>query len=152
MTDELAASIGSVKYGQTVSLMGDTTVWGETLRESLIPTAGDTFIAEDGKAIRIGGADRYATSQMIVDQLFHPVPNPAMQGLVATGTNFPDALAGSAYAGASNSALWVVKPTCIPSGVFVTAAKIGIKGSKYIGLLGGEGALSKDVADFKVCN
>jgi hypothetical protein len=131
--------------------MGDTTVWGAALRESLIPTGGDQFIAEGGKAIRIGGADRYATSQMIVDQLFHPVPNPALQGLVATGANFPDALAGSAYAGASNSALWVVRPTCIPSNVFVSAAKLGIKGSMYIGLLGGEGALSKAVADFTVC-
>jgi hypothetical protein len=85
-----------------------------------------------GQVIRIGGKDRYETSRMIVDTLKidYPQPDPAAflpegrQAVLAVGDKFPDALAGSAYAGAANSTLWIVPPSCVPAGVLATAHRL----------------------------
>src|SRR5690606_17619305 len=46
---------------------------------------------------RLGGADRYATAALINDEHFGLAPPDTM--FLATGGNFPDALAGAALAG-----------------------------------------------------
>jgi putative cell wall-binding protein len=55
---------------------------------------------------RIGGADRYETSRNIVDYAFGSTG--ASRVYVATGTNFPDALAAGAAAGGMDSAVILV--------------------------------------------
>jgi hypothetical protein len=139
MSKDMLASISSVKYSES------QTVGNFKL---------DANIVKDKKAVRLGGKDRYETSQIIVNTLFHgtnaagTMGNP-VQGVLATGKNFPDALAGSAYAAASNSALWVVPGTCVPQAV-LDAGKT-LKFSQYA-LLGGTGALSEAVDTMTACS
>jgi hypothetical protein len=103
---------------------------------------------------RIGGADRYITSQMIVDKLKTAYSSTVIpfadnqQAVFATGLNFPDALAGSAYAAASNSAMWVIPSSCVFENVFVTANKLNLLN---YGLLGGTGVLSEKVDTLTTC-
>ena len=88
---------------------------------------------------RLSGADRYATSAAISAATFVPhVP----YVFVATGTSFPDALAGGALAGQAASPLLLVKPTSIP-----TPTLNEIKRLKPIEIfvLGGPGAVSDGV-------
>ena len=56
--------------------------------------------------VRIAGADRYATSRAVVEFAFDGV-DPSVV-LLATGRNFPDALAASAAAGAQGGAVLLV--------------------------------------------
>lgn len=92
---------------------------------------------------RESGADRYATSAAV-----NAGTAGAAKVYLATGADFPDALAGAAAAGASGSPLYVVEPTCLPSesfdGLFSTSLGQAI-------LLGGTGALSASVAGLEAC-
>lgn len=49
-----------------------------------------------GTVVRYGGADRYATSRALISALYSASPG---EVCLATGEDYPDALAGSAYAG-----------------------------------------------------
>jgi hypothetical protein len=53
--------------------------------------------------------------------------------VLAVGNKFPDALAGSAYAAASNSAMWITWPTCVPARVLSTAKKLGLTSWALLG-------------------
>jgi hypothetical protein len=70
------------------------------------------------------------------------------QGVLATGANFPDALAGAAYAAAAGSTLWVVPPTCVPNTVLTTADKLKL--NSYV-LMGGAAALTSSVDNLTPC-
>ncbi|HET9186976.1 MAG TPA: cell wall-binding repeat-containing protein, partial [Acidothermaceae bacterium] len=60
---------------------------------------------------RYQGADRFATSAAVVDANYSPgVP----VAYVATGANFPDALAGGAVAANAGGPLLLVTPDSIP--------------------------------------
>lgn len=59
------------------------------------------------KVTRVAGPDRYATAAAIVGRYF---PN-ASDAFLATGANFPDALAGSAYAGRDRRPLLLTTAT-----------------------------------------
>ena len=87
--------------------------------------------------VRIGGADRYETS-LAVAQYF----NFAGQNVcVATGNNFPDALAGSAYAANFNA------PIILADGSLTDKAMNYLKTRKLTGatIFGGEAVVSKDI-------
>ena len=55
--------------------------------------------------VRYGGDDRYETSEIVIEQLFNGA---ASSLVIATGENFPDALAGSALAGKAGGAVLLV--------------------------------------------
>ena len=93
---------------------------------------------------RVSGADRYATSQAINAAAF-PAPSAVF---LATGTQFPDALAGAALAGAKGAPLYVVRPTCIPAGI---RSAIYNGGADTVTLLGGTGALNAAVMALRSC-
>jgi putative cell wall-binding protein len=61
-----------------------------------------------GQAYRIAGSDRYETSAMVAD-LYDPAD--AQLVFLATGTNFPDALAAAPLAGVTASSVLLVPPT-----------------------------------------
>jgi putative cell wall-binding protein len=91
---------------------------------------------------RVAGPSRYATSQALLTQLDITQDFPTV-GLFATGTNFPDALAGAAFAGALHNPLWIVPPNGVPAAVADQAAKWGMNTDKTtFVLLGGTAALS----------
>ncbi|MEL1136563.1 cell wall-binding repeat-containing protein, partial [Desulfitobacterium sp. THU1] len=95
-----------------------------------------TGLNEDN-IIRMGGADRYATS-LVIAKYFNLSGQSAC---MATGKNFPDALAGSVYAANYNAPIILVNDS-IPD-----ETKEYLKTRKMVGgvIFGGEGVLEKKI-------
>ncbi|MGA8046927.1 MAG: cell wall-binding repeat-containing protein, partial [Dermatophilaceae bacterium] len=64
---------------------------------------------------RFGGSNRYETAALINDAFFAPGSTHTM--FLATGTNFPDGLAGGAVAGRLGAPLYVTDGACVPPAV-----------------------------------
>lgn len=88
---------------------------------------------------RFGGADRYGTAQLIANNYF---PNAAI-AFVATGRNFPDALAGAAIAGFLDAPVELVTLDAIPSAT-VSSIRDVVKPHSIV-VLGGTGVISTAV-------
>lgn len=89
---------------------------------------------------RIAGATRYETAAAVA-QLFGPGDGPAY---VATGANFPDALAGSAAAAIRGGPMLLVAPDGTPA---ATAAQLDRLNPTEIVVLGGTTAVSDVIAN-----
>ncbi|WP_157603171.1 cell wall-binding repeat-containing protein [Rathayibacter sp. Leaf299] len=96
------------------------------------------------KKTRIGGTDRYDTSEQLNRAAF----GKARTAFFATGEKFPDALAGAAAAGYANAPLFAVRPDCVPQAVLNDLKNAG---TTRVVLLGGEGTLSDAVAKLTPC-
>lgn len=128
-----AVLIASLQVKRTV-IAGSTAVVSSGIEASL----------EQFAPTRLGGTDRFETSRRINRAAFPA----AEEVFLATGVEFPDALAGAVIAGRRTAPLYVVKPKCIPAGIL---QDIQASGAKRITLLGSEGALSKAVWQFARC-
>ena len=93
---------------------------------------------------RVAGADRFATSAQLNASSY----TSASTAYLATGLDFPDALAGAAVAGASKLPLYLVESTCVPRS---TATDLVDQGTKKVILLGGTSALTSSVGQFAPC-
>jgi putative cell wall-binding protein len=93
---------------------------------------------------RLSGADRFATSIAVNGAGF----GWAGEVYLATGLNFPDALAGAALAGLRGAPLYVVPTDCVPQG---TVSAIDALGAGTVTLLGGTNALGAGVASLTPC-
>lgn len=120
----------------TVRIAGATAVISPALEQSLA-TAGFTVQ-------RIGGADRYATGTAIVRGAF----TSSTVAYVASGLNFPDALAGAALAGSVDAPLFITTGTCVPDAVSRAMTDLGVTS---VVLLGGTPTLGASVASFQRC-
>lgn len=114
-----------------------------------VSTGIENQIAAITPVQRLFGPDRYAASVAINHEAFNTSATArADRAFIATGTNFPDALAGAAYAGAIRAPLFVVPGTCVPSAVLTELAELEVK---RVTLLGGPASLSPDVASLTPC-
>jgi hypothetical protein len=110
-------------------------------------TAGNVTATERQFVVRYAsqrraGANRYATALAVSAASF-----PASETsnvVIATGQSFPDALAGAPLARALRAPLILVGPRGIDAS---TSAELKRLGAKKAYLLGGEGAVSRSVAD-----
>jgi spore germination protein YaaH/putative cell wall-binding protein len=93
--------------------------------------AGLRPFATSGEVIRLAGADRYATAAAVSARTFAPG---APVAYVATGANFPDALAGGTAAGRQAGPVLLTGATSIPS---ATAAELSRLRPQRIVVLGG---------------
>jgi len=95
---------------------------------------------------RVAGQDRYATATAISSSVFVPLPytDPAAVPVayIATGTNFPDALAGAPLAAATGGPVLLTSPTSLPSTVRNELTRLN---PRKIVILGGSGAVSDTV-------
>ncbi|WP_431246819.1 cell wall-binding repeat-containing protein [Leifsonia xyli] len=91
---------------------------------------------------RIAGVDRYDTSERLATKAFG---NAIPAAFVATGLNFPDALAAGAAAGAAGAPVLLVygSATWIDSG---TSLFLAAKGTKSVTVVGGTSVVSAGVA------
>jgi putative cell wall-binding protein len=96
------------------------------------------------EVVRDGGADRFAASVNINTRAF---PS-ATRAFLATGLKFPDALSGSAWAGAIDAPLYVVTADCVPR---ATLAALDAQGVTHITLLGGTATLTPAVQALTPC-
>jgi putative cell wall-binding protein len=90
-----------------------------------------------GPVHRLWGADRYATAAAIVRAFWSNGP-----AFIATGQNFPDALAGGAVAGRNGEPVLLVKGSPFPA---ATGQEILRLGSVRLFMLGGPAAISSGV-------
>lgn len=94
----------------------------------------------DGSVTRLFGTDRYATAAAVSADV-----EPGVDTVyVASGLDFPDALAGAAAAGAQDGPVLLAQPDHLP---LATAAELDRLDPSTIVVLGGTSAVSDDVAD-----
>ncbi|MCU1343918.1 MAG: hypothetical protein JWL70_184 [Acidimicrobiia bacterium] len=98
-----------------------------------------------GSVTRVSGASRYDTAVAVSRR---SSANGAGTVYLATGANFPDALAGGPVAGAAGSPLLLVPGRCLPGAVRTEIDRLG---ANRLVLLGGEGAVSASVASLSPC-
>jgi YVTN family beta-propeller protein len=90
---------------------------------------------------RISGADRYSTAVAISQESF-PSPAAVPYVFVATGSNYPDALAAGPLAASLAGPLLLTASDSLPS---VVAAEVARLNPAKIVVIGGEGAVSASV-------
>jgi putative cell wall-binding protein len=105
-----------------------------------VATALDAYDTGGG-VVRLAGEDRYATAAAIAR--FHH-PSGAPMAYVATGQNFPDALAAGAAAAVRGAPTMLVRGVSIPG---ASATELERLNPARIVLLGGPGIVSKAVFD-----
>lgn len=89
---------------------------------------------------RVSGADRYATSAALSAATFNPGGPVAF---VATGTDFPDALAGGAAGGARGGPILLTRSSTVPAPTLTELARLR---PARIVVLGGSGVVDDSVA------
>lgn len=123
-----AAELSRLKPGRIVILGGSGAV---------SPTVADQLKAyTSGSVTRIAGPDRYATAAAISIATF---PAGAGTVYVATGTNFPDALAAGAAAARAKAPILLVAAAAVPSS---TATELDRLNPTKIVVMGGSGVIS----------
>lgn len=132
---------------ETVSLLdalGVTTtlIAGGT---GVVSTSIEEGLRARGEVLRLAGSDRYATAVAINAYAFPA----AERAFLATGINFPDALAGAAYAGRIGSPLYTSIPTCLPAAVRDDV--VSRLGATRVTLLGGSAVLGGGVSSLTAC-
>lgn len=106
----------------------------------------ETALRSAGFAVqRYGGPDRYATSRVINAATY---PGAAPTVFLATGTDFPDALAAAVLAGSAGAPLFSVPSTCMSG---ATKDWLIAHGTGAVRLVGGTGALSDAVLRSERC-
>ncbi|WP_285113900.1 cell wall-binding repeat-containing protein [Leifsonia sp. fls2-241-R2A-40a] len=108
---------------------------------SAVPAAVETALAKLAPVERIAGSDRFDTSRRLASKAFGSAIPAAF---VATGTNFPDALAAGAAAGAQGAPVLLVNGGwgAVDAG---TAAFLTEAGTKTVKLVGGTTVVSPGV-------
>ncbi|WP_309712699.1 cell wall-binding repeat-containing protein [Pseudolysinimonas sp.] len=93
---------------------------------------------------RLTGTDRFGTAVDIALEFFAASDH----AYLATGLNFPDALAGAPLAGFYGAPLYLSRQDCIQPAVLADIEDVGANG---VWLLGGPPSLSANVANLGVC-
>ncbi|MER3418748.1 MAG: hypothetical protein C4343_06595 [Chloroflexota bacterium] len=101
---------------------------------------GAPFAATDSVVTRLAGSDRYATAVEISKAMFPNGNVPVVT--IATGLDFPDALAGAPAAALGGGPLLLVAPDAIPPVVATELARL--KPARIV-VLGGPGVVSPAV-------
>ncbi|GAA2234370.1 cell wall-binding repeat-containing protein [Herbiconiux moechotypicola] len=163
--DALSASAAGGAYGRPVVLVAGSENTVNKATSSLLSDLGveEVLIAGGPNSVstgiqtslgtvsgvtaveRLAGADRFAASIAINNDAF----DRAAEVYLATGLNYPDALAGAALAGLRGAPLYVVPGDCVPTGVL---SAIDTLGAGTVTLLGGPNSLSAAVESLTACS
>jgi spore germination protein YaaH len=95
--------------------------------------------ATTGNVARLAGSDRYATAARVSNATF---PARVPVAYIATGTSFPDALAGGVAAGRQHGPVLLVSPSSLPGATRTELARL--KPARIV-VLGGTSAVSNGV-------
>jgi putative cell wall-binding protein len=115
--DALSAGPAAASTNGTVLLTAGTTLppsvsaYLSGLSNPTVYAVGQAAHKADPDAQPIVGGDRFATAALVAAQFF---PNPTVVG-VATGWNFPDALAGGAFMGLQGGPVLMTGPVTLQS-------------------------------------
>jgi hypothetical protein len=157
--DALAGSAAAGAKGVPILLVKPTTLPAATAAElkrlnpSKITVLGGTGVVSGavGSALaaiapvsRLAGADRYATAVALSKSVFPT----ATRALLATGSDFADALSGAPVAAGVPGPILLSRQGCVPQ---VTRDELTRLAVGRVTLLGGTGALSAAVGTLTVC-
>ncbi|HEY5457284.1 MAG TPA: cell wall-binding repeat-containing protein [Acidothermaceae bacterium] len=131
LSSSAAAEIDRLKPAQ-VALLGGTS--------ALSAAVAQQVASHGATVVRWQGSDRYATAVAVSRATY---PNGATTVYLATGTNFPDALAGSALAAVAGGPLLLTDPHTMPA---ETVNEIIRLHPSAVVVLGGTNAVSAQVA------
>ncbi len=147
--DALAATGAAGKLGAPVILVDGTrssvpTAVINTLQRlgvTKIAIAGGTGVVSSAmqrqlvnlgySVARYGGANRYATTAAINDAFFPAGSTDTI--FLATGENFPDALAGAALAGLISAPMYVTTANCVPAPIYDSRSRLGAPNTVVLG-------------------
>ena len=139
ISDAVASEIKRLAPAQVVILGGTG---------SVSVTVDSQVKALGFNSIRLGGADRYATSSAITEWV-RSTAGYGNEALVATGTNFPDAMTAGALAAVKNAPVMLTNGSCWHVESAATLQRIApIK----LTVLGGSGTQAKSVEAVTVCS
>ena len=105
----------------------------------LVALASPPAGAADPAFFRQSGADRYGTAAAVSSKAF---PTGADNVFVASGTSFPDALAGASFAAAAGGPILLVRRDALPN---ATAGELERLHPKVVTVLGGTSAVSEEL-------
>ncbi|MCU1461221.1 MAG: repeat-containing protein [Acidimicrobiales bacterium] len=123
-------------HPQSIVVLGGASAVSDAVMAQLALTT-----TPPGNVRRVSGPDRYQTATAVAADAFPNAPS----AFVATGLNFPDALAGGVLAGRSASPLLLVPGTIVPFAVRGQVNRLQPRGAT---VLGGPGALN-DLVEFQ---
>ena len=135
LTDDAVKAIRSNTTVTRIVIVGGTAAVRDNVRTQL----SDAYSFE-----RLSGSDRYETSARIAEWLATTKQFSWNAPIIATGTNFPDALAGSPLAGKTKQPVLLVSKRS--DATVNTLISHKDKVTTFF-VLGGEGAVSKSLAD-----
>lgn len=138
------AAVADAATKKALTELGVTSVKIAGGPNSVSPSIEASLAASDRTVTRLSGADRFEASANINKDAF----TSSKRAFIATGYNFPDALAGAAYAGAVGAPLYVVPTTCVPAQVIADLATLGVD---QVTLLGGPNSLTSAVEKLTAC-
>jgi putative cell wall-binding protein len=130
LSEEALAALDELAVANVIVVGGTAAVSDDTV---------DTLEDEGFTVTRVAGTNRYGTAAAIADEVGAPTDGTV---LIATGTNYPDALAGGPLAYAGGHPILLVTPTDIPA---ETEAALADADNAII--LGGTAAVSDAVQD-----
>jgi putative cell wall-binding protein len=127
-------------HPSAIVVLGGSAAVSDGVANAAVQAAGGATLS------RLQGADRYATADAVASVLVQVGGGAsASHGvLLATGLDFPDALAGAAWAGASDRPLLLVPKNFVTPQTWQTIQDLGA-GSAVV--LGGTSAISTGVSD-----
>ncbi|MBN9655043.1 cell wall-binding repeat-containing protein [Halobacillus sp. GSS1] len=137
---------GSDEYGYGGGFYLDPGVYYFEASDLADLNNGETYmfsplVLEDEPYIdRIAGEDRYHTAAAIAVRRSAGYPSDHI--ILATGADFPDALAGAPLAFYYDAPILLTRKNSLPQ---ITKSTIEVLGAKHVTILGGTGAISKDV-------
>ena len=132
LTDAVAQKITAINPTK-VYIIGSQGVVSQAIQDQVTKLTS----LDHSNIVRLGGADRFETS-LAVAQFFNQA---GQTTCIATGNNFPDALAGSAYAANANAPIILTDSTLSDDAI----AYLKTRKMTGVTIFGGAGVVSKDI-------
>jgi putative cell wall-binding protein len=127
--------------GHAVSRLTPYPFWGHTGFTAYRPNHVEEIDDWGPYLLEVAGADRYATAIAASELAFESLSTSA--AVVCSGEDWPDALGGSALAGALGGPVLLTGRDRVPSGLSDELDRLG---ASRVVIIGGEGAVSATVA------
>jgi putative cell wall-binding protein len=138
LPDTTASALTSARPDKVIILGGESVISAAVISQvqTLLPGA---------TVQRWSGADRYATAAAISAQTY---PQGATTAYLASGANYPDALAGAPVAALAGAPLLLTQKDCVPASALEEITRLG---ATKIVVLGGKSAVSDAAANLTPC-
>ena len=137
-----AATVSALKSGQPTKVV---ILGGTAAIDPAVVTQVQALLVPGATVERWAGADRYATAAEISHNTY---PQGATTAYLASGADYPDALAGAPVAALAGAPLLLTKKECAPASTLAELKRLGVT---HLVVLGGTGAVSDAAAGLTPC-